>query len=75
MDQFDKQIKKETIKSIFLNLILFLTYSSIVFINIRLILDVSLWFIFLSPIGIFFFLKASLRMQDIINLFKILGSL
>jgi hypothetical protein len=67
MDEFDKIARNYVLKKIFINTVLFLLYGFIAASCLGLIFPLNGWLLLLIPIGIFFFLKGSLRAQEIIE--------
>jgi hypothetical protein len=65
MKEYYRLMKKITIKKIIMNVLLFLLYGFIAACCLGLIFPLKGWLLLLIPVGIFFFLKGTLRAQDI----------
>jgi hypothetical protein len=73
MNEFEKLVRKHMLQKILTNILLFLLYGFIAASCLGLIFPLNGWLLLLIPIGIFFFLKGTLRAQDVaeyINQFK-----
>ena len=65
MNEFYKLARNYILKKILINILLFLLYGFIAACCLGLIFPLNGWLLLLIPLGIFFFLKCSLRAQDI----------